>query len=170
VKAVVDSSIFDVNAVFGDKLTALMLSLDCDTDGIALCLLSRPDLDIHATSSNGWNALFYAAEFRHKLICQKLIDMRIDLNHKDNENWTALMVASRSNTIEVVKYITKNASLNLINAKQSDGWSALAIAVAMDFKDIVIEHLCGCGSDVNSRQDHLAIFSELKNSLHKRIS
>lgn len=169
VKAVIDSGWYDINVTEKDEnLTPLMLSMDQESDAIALYLLDQVGINVNAQSTNGWNALFYAAEYDHKAAAEKLIKKGIKLQHADSEQWTALMIATRSNAKDVVEVILNSCSKDFVNVKQSDGWTALAIAVAMDCKEIAAL-LCSHGADVNTKQDSLAIFSEIRNSLHKRM-
>jgi ankyrin repeat protein len=162
----------DVNSrIEGEEaLTALMVALNLDSDVIAQLILDQSSIDIHATAKNGWNVLFWAAENGHQKVVERLLNMEIDVFHGDKEGWTALMVAVRSDETEIANLILSHSSCGTeqINMVQVDGWSALSIAVALDRRDLA-KLLITKESNVNICIDPIAIFSEMKNSLYKRM-
>ena len=66
---------------------------------------------------------FMAAEDGHLEVVKFLIDVGIDINGKNNEGYTSLMLAAIFNHLNIVKFLIKGG-VN-INAKSDDGWTAL---------------------------------------------
>ncbi|GHV40077.1 hypothetical protein FACS1894187_20640 [Synergistales bacterium] len=73
-----------------------------------------------------------------------------DVNAKNSDGWTALMVAAQNNpNPEVIATLLKNGAD--VNAKNSDGWTALMFAAQNNPNPEVIALLLERGADVNAK-------------------
>ncbi|MCP4451593.1 MAG: hypothetical protein GY809_09045 [Planctomycetes bacterium] len=77
-----------------------------------------------------------------------LIEAGADVNVRNRNGVTPLMMASKMGCVEVVKLLLKAKAD--VNARQSNGWSALFDAVAENYVEVV-QCLTENGADINTR-------------------
>jgi hypothetical protein len=80
-----------------------------------------------------------------------LISAGADINVKDSEGWSPLMVAALKGHAKVVVLLLSHGAH--IEAKNNSGWTALRFASSVGDTEIMTL-LIGYGADVNSRDDH----------------
>jgi ankyrin repeat protein len=95
--------------------------------------------------------LINASENGHRKVVQALLKMGVDVNAKNKDGWTALMVASFNGHLEVMQaLLAKGAD---INAKRNYGGTALITAIAFGRLDVV-QALLAKGADVNAKENY----------------
>jgi ankyrin repeat protein len=87
------------------------------------CFIDRRDNLINATRNLDYN--------RVKIF----VTAGADLNEKDNNGFTPLIIASYYGNAPIVKYLCENGA-NL-NIQDNDGWTALIYASYYQFEDVV---------------------------------
>lgn len=112
---------------------------------------------------------------------QLLLNSGANVNEKENEEWTALMLASRNcskdSSIECVQLLL-NSGAN-VNEKENDGWTALMLAFKYYFEESSIEcikNLVKHDADIEQITDKLLILyikslieiDNLKRELHEQ--
>jgi hypothetical protein len=80
-----------------------------------------------------------------------LISAGADMNVKDVEGWTPLMVAALKGHAKIVVLLLSHGAH--IDAKNNSGWTALRFASSVGDTEMMTL-LIGYGADVNSRDDH----------------
>ncbi|KAB7494203.1 Ankyrin-3 [Armadillidium nasatum] len=117
-------------------------------------ILLKNNADIHCKNCAGSNCLHYAANFRgNENIIRKLYSQGLDVNAKDNNNKTALHLASYFGNSQIVKELLNHNAV--IDVKESNGFTPLHAAVLSDNKDVA-EILINYGSKINMKsKDHL---------------
>ena len=79
-----------------------------------------------------------------------LIEKGAEVNAKDNDGWTPLIMAARSGHIETAKFFVDNGAE--VNAKDNDGWTSLIWAVWFGHTEtakLLIEN----GAEVNAKDN-----------------
>lgn len=105
---------------------------------------------INATQNIFTHALLRAAELGYQEVIEHFIAAGFDINRKNYEGDTALMVAARTGNIKLTLFLlSKNADPNIQNI---DGCIALDVAVTLGHTAIV-QCLLGKKSIVNSQND-----------------
>lgn len=94
------------------------------------------------------DGLIYAAGNGDLPLVKALLSNGADVNAKDNDGWTALMLASDSDHFEVVQALLANGAD--VNAKDRRGWTALMLASRTGSLDVA-QALLAKGADVNAK-------------------
>ena len=94
-----------INAVNDNKTTPLILACYRNNEAVALYLLDNVS-DINYNSGMG-TALMAAIMSGNKLIIEKLIAKKADLNQTDTQGKTALIYAAFNNNTEIVQMLLK---------------------------------------------------------------
>jgi serine/threonine protein kinase len=81
---------------------------------------------------------------------KKYLDAGMSANIKDNDGWTALMIAAENGHTEIVKLLLENGAD--VNAKDIIGWTALMIA-AKNGRTKTAQLLLEKGADVNAKDN-----------------
>lgn len=106
-------------------------------------LLSRADFGLKPQSKD----LFYVVERYGVEEVKKAIDTGVDINQKNNNGFTPLLIAVKEYNLEIVKYlVSQGADFKL---KNNDGFDALIIATHGNFKNI-FEYLLSQGADITT--------------------
>lgn len=100
--------------------------------------------DINAKGQNGWTHLHFACMSEQDSIVSKVVDLGADVNARDNENRTPLMLTKSEAAVS--KLVEKGAD---VNAKDNTKWTALHYACA-ETNDLVVSKLVDLGADVNA--------------------
>jgi ankyrin repeat protein len=145
-KALIDKGA-DVNVGDNYGWTALMRACQKGHLTTVQALLGAPGIDIDAKKPDGVTALIVAAAIGKKDVVKTLIDKGADVNITDNHGWTPLMIAAQKDDLSAVQALLSVPRID-IDAKKSDGATALIVAVASDKKDVV-KALIDKGANVN---------------------
>ena len=126
--------------------TPLLFAIDNNKEECVDLLLER-GANPNICDRNNWNALMYAATSDNPQYIDKVLrTKKVDINSKENEGYTALMLAAENGNVEsLVKLITCNARLDcyqVFRCKQT----ALMLAVANNRFECVVE-LLRAGAD-----------------------
>jgi ankyrin repeat protein len=119
------------------NMTLLQIATKKNQLNCVRLLLNNSNIDINRKNNIGKTAIHYCAEKwkgerndNNKAIC-KLLSSRsdININIKDNNDFTPLMVAAQSGNIECVKLLlsTPNININLVN---NENHSALYLSIS----------------------------------------
>lgn len=121
------------NALDANGYPALIYACAYGYEGIATALLDKK-----ATVNTKYNEvypIFAATRNDNTNLIQMLIDKGAYLNVKDNEGYTALMIAAQEGFAQTADFlINKGAN---INAETNNGHTALSIAIQNDHKDVI---------------------------------
>jgi len=101
----------------------------------------------------GYTALMYAVRFGTVDEVKGLISAGSDVNAKDNNGWTALLMASSSGTYDWTDINILEALISAgadVNAKTEYGYTALGFA-SMEGNEDLVKMLLSAGADVNGR-------------------
>lgn len=140
----INASCGEANCTNGHDV-ALIDAAHYNSLGAVIWLLERKELDINAKNQatyawvtqmeihhrkGGDTALIVAARYGHITLVEKLIERRANLNLKNNEGQTALMVAIAEGHEAVALTLIAEKARGRINLdlKDNDGWSALKYA------------------------------------------
>ncbi|RXG69859.1 Ankyrin-3 [Armadillidium vulgare] len=141
----------NVNAKTQLSVTPLHLSLQNGFEN-GYEILLKNNADIHCKSYMGSSCLHFAANFRgNENSIRKLCSQGLDVNAKDNNNKTALHLASYFGNSQIVKELLNHNAV--IDVKESNGFTPLHAAVVSDNKDVA-EILISYGSDINMKNKH----------------
>lgn len=131
--------------------TALMFAAEKNVNLVEL--LYRNGANIELVDKAGKNALMYAVRFSHMPIITYLCDRGMEVDLKDNDNNTALLLACFSlapTSLEVIKYLmSKGAN---INTQNKQGMSSLKFAAYWG-KTNLIMFLLGNGARLEDAGD-----------------
>ena len=89
----------------------------------------------------------YGIQMNYKVIVESLLEHNADINAKDNDGMTALILAAWYGNKDIVEILLKNNAE--INARGKDDSTALHVAALWRHKDIV-EILLQHGADINA--------------------
>ena len=100
-----------------------------DTNTVISLLRDNPNIDVNYRKANsyymGSTALHYAAEYGHTEVCRILLsNSNIDINAKDNYEWTALHWAAYRGRTECCRVLLSNSNMT-ISAMDNGGRTAL---------------------------------------------
>lgn len=110
--------------------------------------LEKNGIKPNVVDADNRNPLHYIARNNKDISTFKyFIDKGVATNLQDKEGNSPFMNAANSNTLEVVRLLSKD--VKNINLKNNDGRSALTNAVNRNFAD-VIEYLLKKGADINT--------------------
>ena len=101
-------------------------------------------------SEQGRTALLAASENENLKILSLLLKVGADVNAKDNNGVTALMVATLNNTEAVSLLLEAGAD---VNAKTDWGMTALMVAASLNKTPEVIDLLLKHGADINEKSN-----------------
>jgi ankyrin repeat protein len=139
VKAGTDVKVPDKSGV----TTLMKAAASCSPDGNIVETLIALGVDVNAKDENGKTALMYAAERDSIHVVQVLLAAGADVNAKAEKvaigwNRTALMYAAWLDHADTVRALIEAGAD--VNVKNSDGDTALSLAVREDFP-VIIEML-----------------------------
>ena len=139
----------DVNAKNKENITALMLgSKTGNTDGINVLLQAGANQAIVDDDGNTW--LHYAASgVNSKEALQVIIDHGADVNAKNKQNRTALMLASKKGNIDGINVLLKAGANQAIVDVDGNTWLHYAAGGvgSKEALQVIIDH----GADVNAK-------------------
>ena len=119
----------DVNATHANSgWTALMLAALVGNKDIAALLIEK-GANINAVNDKGRNALMYTAKYGTKEIAALLIKKGADINAVDHHGYTALMHMAQFGAKEIVDLLLDAFDDLDVNAKNSNGDTALILAI-----------------------------------------
>lgn len=101
-------------------------------DHVTIKLALTQGMDIESVDDEGWTALCWAVNQGHFETTKVLVEHEANVNHKDNEGESVLMIAIQAEEVdlELIKYLLDNGAD--IDAQDNIGWSALSHSVNMD--------------------------------------
>ena len=141
----------DLNVVNADGKTPLMIAASKRSEEILRMLLENgAEIDKRNDRNSDrykWTALMYAVNIGYSKGVKILIENGADVNKKDNDGWTALMLAASSNDKEMVKHLVAHPKIE-INNQDLKGKTALIYA-AENNEIEVIKLLLEKGAEVN---------------------
>jgi ankyrin repeat protein len=158
VKLLIDKGV-DVNANRDIGTTALVSASGAGHIDVVKLLIDK-GVDVNAKSNDGWKVIMYAYPAHPRLtdgrhmdmtalmlasiagyidVVKLLIDKGANVNAKNNNGWTALMlvsqIAHQMSHIDLIELlIDKGAD---VNAKSNDGWTALKLAKKIRHSTVV---------------------------------
>lgn len=105
-------------------------------DDITVKLAIAQGIDIESVDEELWTALSWAVNQGHFNVSKILIEAGANVNHKDAEEETVLMVAiqSEETNLELLDLLLENGAD--IEAQDNIGWTVLSHAVNMDDVEI----------------------------------
>ena len=110
---------------------------DLNKDGFSINTRFNGRLLIHLSSENG-----------HLSVVEYLVNQKVDINSKDNNNWTPLHYAAKNGHLSVVEYLVNQKAD--INSKEDNNWTPLHYA-AKNGHLSVVEYLLHQGADFRDR-------------------
>ena len=113
-----------INAINDNKTTPLILACYRNNEAVALYLIDK-DSNINYNSGMG-TALMAAIMSGNKVIIEKLIAKKADLNQIDKQGKTALIYAAFNNNVEIVQMLIKAGA----NTKLADTENRTALDYA----------------------------------------
>ena len=119
--------------------TALFEAIVGNHSEVVTVLLSRPELNVneeHFHSAERTPLMFAVKDDYFVIVQQLLEDTRIEVNKKDLDGCTALILAAKAGSILSTMYLLQQAAIDL-NATDCTGNSALIYAAKRDHYDIV---------------------------------
>ena len=106
---------------------------------------------LNVANENGWTPLMYLARYATVEDCKKLVDAGVDINSRNKDGNTALMLATcNGEDGEVICDLLLKAGAG-INEKDNDGWTPLMWATRYSAPE-VCRKLIDAGADVNARK------------------
>ncbi|MCL1876307.1 MAG: ankyrin repeat domain-containing protein [Synergistaceae bacterium] len=118
----------DINAANGVVLRGAASNPNSDADVITLLLKNGADAYINTKSQSGNTPLIFAIESHNTEVVKALVQAGADVNMKDNEGMTPLMIAAKSifKEHEILSVLIRSGAD--INAKNQNGLTALILA------------------------------------------
>ena len=92
-------------------VTPLMTAAFCDKQS-AFQMLIQNGADPHLKDSDGYSLLHYAAQGGTTFIMNKLLSLGLEINSKDLNGKTPLIVAIEENNSKAVKFLMSKGALN----------------------------------------------------------
>ena len=123
-------------------------------DHVTIKLALTQGMDIESADDEGWTALCWAVNQGHFETTKVLVEHEANVNHKDNEGESVLMIAIQAEEVDLdlIKYLLDNGAD--IDAQDNIGWSALSHSVNMD--DIEVSRFLlenGADPDISWEED-----------------
>ncbi|KAF0683085.1 Aste57867_24865 [Aphanomyces stellatus] len=143
----------DINAKDGNRNTPLMLAAWKGRLEIVQLLLERPDIhDINLGGNGGRSALHQACMEGHESVVTFLLAQSgCDINAKDRELNTPLMLAAWKGRLEIVQLLFERPDIHDINLGGNGGRSALHQACMEGHESVVTFLLAQSGCDINAK-------------------
>ena len=113
-----------------------------------LHLLHVSDRNPNVTDSTDSSLLMYACKNGNLDVVKKLLDLKVNVNHRNNDGLTALMYACINDKLDIVKELLKNKEID-VNHRNNDGMTPLLYACINNKLHIVEELLKNEDIDVN---------------------
>jgi ankyrin repeat protein len=121
-----------------DNETALMIASKNGNQNIVALLLESDQIDLNIQSRRfGTTALTYAVAENHVEIARKLINRKANVNLTNNDNETALMIASRNGNQNMVTLLLESDHIDLNTQHAHLGNTALIHAVTENHVEVV---------------------------------
>ncbi len=138
----------DINAHDAFGFTALSQAYEYGYDNIVKTIIKSPKLDIN-------NALLNAAKQGQNVLEFLLGSTNFDINTKDKDGNTALMLAVRYNNTNSVNVLLNyyKKKLEDINVKNNNGETALTLAIRYNNKDIIKHILKEANIEINVKNN-----------------
>ena len=114
-------------------------------------------VDINCLTEDGlWWGLRYAAEKNHVELCQLLLSQpNIDVNKKDKNNMTCLMIACFNGYVEITRMLCNAPGIDLNCKDHFNGYTAATWAANMGYIDCLRVLATTRGVDWNARDNVL---------------
>lgn len=133
------------------------------------CIIIVKELIAHGADVNRGRPLIMAAQNGYGDISRLLVNAGADLCDVDGDGCTALLQASQSNHIDIVKYLLDNGAKAVVNQARFDGTTALIIASNKGY-DEVVRLLLEAGADrFKKRVDGVSARSLAYKCGHNRV-
>jgi ankyrin repeat protein len=137
----------DINASAKDKSTPLHLAIEEGHDKV-VALLVKAGADVMASRNDGKNTLHLASEGKSIKCLQIILSANnVDVNVKDYDDHTPLILAARSGNIDALKLLIQKGSS--INSKDKKG--ATSLFESCRWSSDCTEYLISHGAEVNVR-------------------
>ena len=138
----------DVNATNKKNCTALMLASEKgNVDGLNVLLSAGANTTVKDVVGNTW--LHYAIYGAcNKDIVQSIIDQGADVNAANNENATALMLASKKGSVDAINVLISAGADQTIEDANGNTW--IHYAFGGDGNKDVLQSIIDLGADVNA--------------------
>ncbi len=107
-----------------------------DVEKVQLLLDSGAEVDM-ARASDGRTALMAAAQYGRNHVVRLLLMRGAHINYKNDDGSTATYIAAACNQVDTVRLLLSRPDVDIFIARENDGYNALSIAVANDFKEVV---------------------------------
>ncbi|KAF0684812.1 hypothetical protein As57867_023162, partial [Aphanomyces stellatus] len=146
----------DINAKDGELYTPLMLVAWKGRLEIVQLLLERPDIhDINLGDNLGRSALHESCMEGHESVVTFLLAQSgCDINAKDGELSTPLMLAAWKGRLEIVQLLLERPDLHNINLGDNLGRSALHESCMEGHESVVTFLLAQSGCDINAKDEN----------------
>ena len=138
----------DVNAANNKNVTDLMLASEKgNVDAINVLINAGANMSIKNVVGNTW--IHYAIYGDGKKeVLQSITDLGADVNATNNQNITALMLASKKGNVDAINVLI-NAGANMA-IKDADGDTWIHYAIYGDCEKEVLQSITDLGADVNA--------------------
>ena len=116
----------DVRATDAERATCLIIAAYCGHTDTVRYLVGLPDVDLNHEGSRNSTALHFAVEEKHADVVQVLIDAGADVETKNDEGHSPLIVASLSGELTTMKMLVKAGAD--VRATDAEGLTCLMFA------------------------------------------
>jgi len=128
----------EVNAVDDIQNTALHIACERGHSHIVELLLQHPQIRVNCKNHMGWTPLGRAAFFGHATVVKLLLERPdIDVNFVDQYRRTPLFHAVSAGNLDIVKLLLADLRTNTAISNRPDRLTAIDMASALGFMDIV---------------------------------
>jgi ankyrin repeat protein len=134
----------DINAKGRNNWTAFLLALEDERDDVAQALVGQPNLDLTAETPKGMTALMLAVWHQREALVRKLLELRADVNHQDEDGDSSVHGAAWFGNARILdELLEAGANPNL---KNKLGGTALMWAASYG-QDEAVQTLLRRGAD-----------------------